>query len=386
MKTDLIKLIESTQDIEKLFHIAGGGSIPEFEKINDVQEFQDWLQEVKFELRDIYDRTHDHFVWETLNTCDKNMNGTTDRRVFNELSGKLRAIKKNIEKYYQGMPDTLNESISEEKMVQTQNQKPLIFISHSSKNKEQVQLLADLLRAINLQPQQDIFCSSLPGYDIPLSSEDRIFDFLRSKFLEYKIHVIFIHSHEYYASPVCLNEMGAAWALKSTQTSLLLPGFSFGDMKGVINGERIAIKLDNDITEVKDKLNQVRRILEDEFSLTPVSDTIWEQARDKFIEEINCPKEQGQLSDESKTILEKAAADSTGRIITPFNLEDGTSIQIGNEMLASELPDRRNYLKWEAALKECIKGGYIERKTDTQFAITAKGFDWVDKNWVVQVI
>ena len=149
---------------------------------------------------------------------------------------------------------------------------PLIFISHSSKNKEQVKMLAELLCSINLIPQKDVFCSSLPGYDIPLGSENRIFDFLRDKFLKCDIHVFFVHSSEYYASPVSLNEMGAAWVLKSRATSFLLPGFEFGDMRGVVNSDKIAIKLDNDRNEVKDKLNQLRKSLEKEFSLDPIPD------------------------------------------------------------------------------------------------------------------
>ena len=39
-----------------------------------------------------------------------------------------------------------------------------------------------------------------------------------------------------------LNEMGAAWALKANCTSLLLPGFKFEEMKGVVNNNTIAIK------------------------------------------------------------------------------------------------------------------------------------------------
>lgn len=58
-------------------------------------------------------------------------------------------------------------------------------------------------------------------------------------------------------------------------------------MKGVINGSKIAIKLDNELLEVKDKLNQLRKQLEEEFSLEPIEDIIWEQARDVFIEKIN---------------------------------------------------------------------------------------------------
>ena len=81
--------------------------------------------------------------------------------------------------------------------------KPLIFISHSSKNKDQVAKIADLLRSINLSPRRDIFCSSLPGYGIPNGAN--IFDFLRERFLNYDLHIIFVHSPEYYESPVSLN-------------------------------------------------------------------------------------------------------------------------------------------------------------------------------------
>lgn len=171
------------------------------------------------------------------------------------------------------------------------NKKPLIFISHSSKNKEKVQLLANLLTSINLLPGEQVFCSSLPGFDIPIKSNNRIFDFLRDCFLKYDIHVIFIHSHEYYESAVCLNEMGAAWALKSNQTSFLLPGFNFNEMKGVVNDDSIAIKLDNDVEEVKDKLNQLRSQLTEEFSLPPIPDITWEQSRNRFIELVNVKTE-----------------------------------------------------------------------------------------------
>ena len=63
----------------------------------------------------------------------------------------------------------------QEDKVSGMKKKPLIFISHSSKNKDQVAKIADLLRSINLSPRRDIFCSSLPGYGIP--NYANIFDF-----------------------------------------------------------------------------------------------------------------------------------------------------------------------------------------------------------------
>ena len=80
--------------------------------------------------------------------------------------------------------------------------------------------------------------------------------------------------------------MGAAWALRSDYTSLLIPGFSFGQMVGVVNNNVIAIKLDNDRVEVKDKLNQLYARIAKEFGLRRKPDVVWEQKRDRFIDDV----------------------------------------------------------------------------------------------------
>ena len=81
--------------------------------------------------------------------------------------------------------------------------------------------------------------------------------------------------------------MGAEWALKSEYRSLLLPGFTFDEMTGVVNSDTVAIKLDNDEMEVKDKLNQLYTYIVEEFGLTKKADIIWEQKRDYFIKVVN---------------------------------------------------------------------------------------------------
>ena len=327
MKEDLIELIDSQKEIEKKFHQFDGGMGTSFERISDVPEFQNWLQEIKLELQGIYDRTHDTFVWETINLCGKRLDGFTEKRYFIELVGKLQAIRKNIDKYYPEEKTELEHSQLQGDILDMKK-KPLIFISHSSENKAQVAKIADLLRSINLSPRRDIFCSSLPGYGIPNGAN--IFEFLRERFVDYDLHIIFVHSPEYYESPVCLNEMGAAWALRANATSLLLPGFDFSGMKGVIGSDCIAIKLDGDRSEVKDRLNQLRRELEAEFDISDNEDIIWEEARDKFIREINemSPTKQDninsatdQITEEMQQLLRKVAAVPEGRILIKFDFE-----------------------------------------------------------------
>ena len=384
MKKDLIELIDSQKEIEEKFHPFDGGMGTSFERISDVPEFQSWIQEIKLELQEIYDRTHDTFVWETVNLCGKRLDGFTGKKYFLELSGKLQAIRKHIDKYYPEEKDVSKLTLLQGGAFQVKK-KPLIFISHSSKNKAHVAKIAELLRSINLSPRRDIFCSSLPGYGIPNGAN--IFDFLRERFLNYDLHIIFVHSPEYYESAVSLNEMGAAWVLKSNATSLLLPGFDFSGMKGVIGSDSIAIKLDGDPSEVKDRLNQLRRELEAEFDISDNEDIIWEEARDKFIREINDPTLGKQdnitpasiaVTEEMKQLLKKVAAVPEGQILIDADLESGTYIQIGSEVVAKEYPDRRQYAIWDEALNACLRAKYIERKSEAICVITNAGYKVVE--------
>lgn len=382
MKKDLLELIDSQKEIEKMFHPFDDNVGILFEKISDVPEFQNWFQEIKLELQGIYDRTHDTFVGETINLCGKRVDEFTEKKYFVELVGKLQAIRKNIDKYY---PDEKKESSHSQGGASGMKKKPLIFISHSSKNKDQVAKIADLLRSINLSPRRDIFCSSLPGYGIPNGAN--IFDFLRERFLNYDLHIIFVHSPEYYESPVSLNEMGAAWVLRDNATSLLLPGFDFSGMKGVIGSDCIAIKLDGDSSEVKDRLNQLRRELESEFDISDNEDIIWEEARNRFIREINgdvstqnenISATPALITEEMKQLLKKVAAVTEGQILIDSDLESGTYIQIGSEVVAKEYPDRRKYAVWEEALNACLQAKYIERKSEAVCVITNAGYKAVE--------
>ena len=158
---------------------------------------------------------------------------------------------------------------------------PLLFISHASKNRTFVNALVDLLVFLRFDTN-NLFCSSKPGYGIPVGED--LYGFLRSRFVDYDIFVIFVHSKEYYESHVCLNEMGAAWAFQSKHASILLPGFDFKDMDGAVNNKEIAIKIDDDkawcgINSLKDQLISF-------FLLREPNASAWEEARNHFFDSI----------------------------------------------------------------------------------------------------
>lgn len=166
-------------------------------------------------------------------------------------------------------------------------QKPMkIFISHSSRDLAFVKPFVELLEHIGLTPE-NMFCSSVRGYKVPL--DNNIYDYLMEQFQNYNLRVIFFLSENYYNSPVCLNEMGAAWVLHQKYTSVLIPQFDFKDVKGVIDQMRISIKLDSDKSELKLRLNELKTKLVEEFGLITSTSfqNIWECYRDEFVEKVS---------------------------------------------------------------------------------------------------
>lgn len=375
VKERLLELINNTENIETKIHDGGYAGI---EIINDIQEFQLWIQELLYELQQIQGYEKNIFLIGTLDAIKKNFNGWNDKKDFNIIKGKLFTIKRNIDTYYGSEePREMEERMKESK----------IFISHSSKDKKYVGKIVNLLDGMGLNFQQ-IFCSSIPGYDMPLNTN--IFDFLREQFLTYNLHVIFVHSSNYYESPISLNEMGAAWALKNKHTSILLPEFEFNEMKGIVNNANIAIKIDGDNTEIKNKLNQLYGMIIDEFGITKKPDVIWEEKRDDFISkmlEISAENSEidntetimiPQLSENAIKLLKTANADQSGTISKDSYIV-GDLIQAGS-ITMNDASDSRDFARWKAALEELIRHGFVEdeRHDGKTYQMTYAGYKYVD--------
>jgi hypothetical protein len=169
---------------------------------------------------------------------------------------------------------------TEQENLQLKNKK--IFISHSSDDVKYVQAICELLEVVGLG-KEDIFCSSIPGYGIPVGNN--IYDYLRNEFISNDLIVIFVLSDNYYKSVPCMNEMGAAWILKNKHYSFLVPSFEFHNVKGAIDPRDIAIKLDD--TSLSFALNGFREELEKSFLIQDIDLNRWERYRTKFIESIN---------------------------------------------------------------------------------------------------
>ena len=288
MKDDLINLIDNIDEIEKKFrHFvpAKGICIPSGDFIYDVPEFIEWKQAILYELQDIYDRTRDTFVWNIINATGVihkfNGRNSDEHKYFNELKGALTVIRKNIDKYYPNSDGMQSVQGDENSM-----KKAKIFISHSSEDVKMVSRFVDLLADMGLT-NEELFCSSVPDYGIPLNED--IYDYLASLFRNYDIYVIFMLSQNYYNSPACLNEMGAAWVLKSDYTSVLLPGFSYQEIEGAVNPNKIGFKLDDEDELLKRRLGELIHILAERTGKS-IPEMRWERKRNDFVEDIKSTK------------------------------------------------------------------------------------------------
>ena len=257
MKRELLALIKEIPTIEGKFRIfapSAGMCIPSGEFIYDNPDFIEWKEAVEYELQQIYDRTMDTYIWNIINATGviHKFNGKNydERKNFNRLKSSLKVIEKNIDKYF---PD---EKSIESKI--TKAMKPKIFISHSSKDVKYVEPIVELLADIGMT-NDNLFCSSIPDYGIPLNQD--IYEYLSSLFSENELYVIFVLSSNYYGSPACLNEMGAAWVLKNEYTSILLPKFEYQEIDGAVNPNKIGMKLDDDDELLKKRLGELKNII-----------------------------------------------------------------------------------------------------------------------------
>lgn len=110
-------------------------------------------------------------------------------------------------------------------------EKPKVFISHSHKDKVIARGLVDLLEKVGLD-KKNIIASSAPKAQLHTGAP--IYKELRTALSNERVFVIFLLSDNFYSSTVCLNEMGAAWVMNADFHFMILPGFSFDRVKGVI--------------------------------------------------------------------------------------------------------------------------------------------------------
>lgn len=210
------------------------------------------------------------------------------KRAFPEECGQidliLQMIKAKIISAQQGIQMTKRILICMAGQWDDKIKPQKLFISHSTDDKEIVDKLVALLEKLGVKKEQ-LFCSSISGYGIPQGSGD-LYQYIRNEMSNDNLFVIMMLSKNYYSSPVCLNEMGAAWIKQSTYQSILLPGFDYPDIQGAINPRDMSFKL-SDRGNRTVALNEFKDRIVAHLDLEPVDQTLWERFRDSFIAEVD---------------------------------------------------------------------------------------------------
>lgn len=319
----------------------------------------------------------------------------TNNAVSVEIIDELDVLIKNIDN------DLKVQSISNSEVDDTfpaeraeGDKRRLLFISHSSDDTYYMGAFIRLLNYLGLH-EEDIVCTSVEGYDIPLG--ENIYNWLIEKLQTFDLHVLFILSHNYYKSAASLNEMGAAWATKQKWDAMLLPGFDFSEVKGCIDKDQIGLKLD--ASNVKHKLGELRDELVEEFGLRKPSESGWERYRDEFLKTVQDiydeeQKDDGSVSQQSTItsvpittplsemslnvdatiLLAYASKDPQGQILDIQTLGGGGISTCDWNFVENGSP--REIARWKGAIDILLHWGLIRLvgRKDKIYEVTDKGY------------
>lgn len=230
-----------------------------------IQAYLAWHSAALLYLSTYYTEANPDFA--AFKHLDNSGNGYTFYANFNSIYSVYNLLMNNV----------TTQEIA--KTVANDKKTPVVFISHSSKDKDFVDALVNLLDDMGFT-KDTLFCSSVREYGIPFSGD--IYETIRDLFLKHDLYVIFIHSPRFYGSAVSLNEMGAAWVLKTDFCSFLTNDMNYDMMKGVVNNAKLSIKVDED--DAKLLLNDFYNHLLTVFSLQKMDVNKWERKRDQFLQ------------------------------------------------------------------------------------------------------
>lgn len=177
-----------------------------------------------------------------------------------------------------------------------------IFISHCGKDKVAVGALVDLLGEVIHLSGDNLFCSSVHGFDVMLGKN--FMDNIMEQYKENNLLVLYVLSFNYMDSPICLNEMGASWMTKTDSIGILLPGFDIDDLgNSCYDKQSISVIFKQEVKEVKHRLNQLKETVEALFpnSKTAINWSRWEEKRDEFIEKVMALPSGSKASDSEVT-------------------------------------------------------------------------------------
>lgn len=103
-----------------------------------------------------------------------------------------------------------------------------VFISHSSRDRDIIERFVDNILQLGIGlSHEDIFCTSIE--EMGVKNGEDIREHIRNNVQSADFSFLMI-SRNYKESEICLNEMGAVWAVDNRVRYYLLPGFDFKEI------------------------------------------------------------------------------------------------------------------------------------------------------------
>lgn len=238
-----------------------------------------------------------------------------------------------------------NKQMSTQQTLSIDNKIEKIFISHASKDTKYVKELVNLLNDIGVKKSsKSIFCSSLPGYDIPHG--ESIYEFLKNQLKNNNIMVLFLLSDNYYQSAPCLNEMGAAWITSKKYTTVLTPNFKFKQIVGAIDPTKISFKMNDSVG-----LDKFRDSLVDTLKLENTDYKIWQGDKEKYLSAVSALADLEASTRNVSIELEKVKSSGTDALELSLRFINVTTQPIEFQYIEIELTDE-NGEKLEIVIEE----------------------------------
>lgn len=166
------------------------------------------------------------------------------------------------------------EKTEEEKIAKI----PLVFISHSSKDTPFIEPFKNIILKQGLGLQDcNIVCTSFESTGVPPG--ENIPQYIKDNISQADVFLAMV-STNYKASEVCMNEVGAAWALDKKPIQVVLPGVEFTQLGWLIHLDKAA-KIDN-----CDSLDHLAEVICDGLGKPMVTPRHWNGPKKDFLDAI----------------------------------------------------------------------------------------------------
>lgn len=243
---DILSRIDAMRELPKPRNDFGDGmavfSVPQYHPKFDAQEagklsseMQKWQNVTLDVLKKLLSESSTYVQQFTDSITDKCY-------AYNAQRGLKKEITRGIE-VLESVQESINLNLVELEVKQSMpDKKHLVFISHASKDAAIIEPFMRIIlkEALGLR-DENIICTTFertgvnPGDSIPAYIQDNI--------ACCRVFLSMV-SQNYQASVVCMNEVGAAWALGKKPIPVLLPGANFSEIGWLFNLNK-AIRIDD---------------------------------------------------------------------------------------------------------------------------------------------